>query len=280
MCTLLNGAADAMNGLMGGGSSGTAPSVPSAGQSFGEFNQDYARYADLYASNLASDQQTHLDISREYSPKQVQQALDLERQFYPQAMQLQLAERTQEAQDAAALQPYLAATEDPATRRIRETLASQYEQELAAGSSMTPEMAREVEQAIRSAQSSRGLTRGGSAVSGEALYKGAAGQALRSQRQSAAENFLKTQTATTINPYTALTGRQAAMQTTPTGVNPSFSGISNLAGQGMNAQSQAATANAQLGFNWAQFQQSQQITAKDLLGMGTQLGGAAMMGGM
>jgi hypothetical protein len=280
--------------LFGGGdeSSESAPTVPGAGQSFGDFVRDYNRYSGQYRNALMTDLDTQIalaqkqipammQLNEQYSPAYNQQLIDLERQLYPQAMQLQLAERMQEAQDAAALQPFLAAAEDPATRKLRETLAGQYQAGLDAGSGMDPDMTRETEQAIRAAQSARGLTRGAAPVSGEALYKGAAGQALKTQRQSAAENFLKTQASTTINPYTALTGRQSATQTTAMNSTlPNFNGISSLSGPGMQTQAGVGQANAQLGFNWDQFQQSQKIGMKDILGIGTSLGGAALMGGI
>jgi len=189
-----------------------------------------------------------LELQQEYAPQYNRQMLELERELGPQWSEVQRAARERELADAAALAPLLASAEDPQTARLRAQLGQQLEQELTAGAALDPELRREVEQSIRSAQSARGMSRGAGPANAEALFAGQAALQLRQQRQAAADQFLKTQAATTVNPLSFVTGRQQTQQAQPYTVPmpQTYTGVGSILGQGMqqHAQHQQALYNA------------------------------------
>lgn len=85
---------------------------------------------------------------------------------------------------------YGRAVEGDQAAATRELLAKQIYGDLQAGSSLTPEMSREIEQSVRAAQQARGTTGGNSAIFQEAFAKGSRGEALKTQRKNAASDFL------------------------------------------------------------------------------------------
>lgn len=85
---------------------------------------------------------------------------------------------------------YGRAVEGDTAAAMRDALAKQINGDLSAGSGLTPEMSREIEQSVRAAQQARGTTGGNAAIFQEAFTKGSRGEALKTARKSAASDFL------------------------------------------------------------------------------------------
>jgi len=197
-----------------------------------------------------------LEMQRDYAPQYNRQMIELERELGPEWSALQGEQRRREAEQAAAIAPALRSAEDAQTAAIRAQLGQQIEQELAAGASLDPDLQRELEQSIRGAQSARGMTRGAGPANAEALVKGEAALNLRRQRQQAANQFLHTQAATTVNPLSFVTGRQGQTQAQPYSapMPQQYTGIGSVLGQGMNQYAQ----HQQALYNYGQAQAANQ----------------------
>lgn len=227
-----------------------------------------------------------LDTQIEYAPK----LLELEREYAPQYAQLELDMLAENLPQMTALysqyMPELAAAEaanrramiegdlqtiqdysedvrmavDPQRTRLLDTLATQAEEGLALGSSISPEMEREFQQSVRAGQAARGFGYGTSDIAAEAAFTAGQKDAMRQQRQAFAGNVVNLRSAAGVDPFMALLGRQSSaggmiggigqqaqgmgvqgMQSADFGMNPYFQDLYNT---NYNAQLNVAMANA------------------------------------
>ncbi len=274
---------------MGKNSAKSPPPAPTAGENYESWIKAYSQYAperqqaemgDL-ATEIALAQKATpamLALSQQYSPLFNQQAIDLEKQFAGQYNDLAQQQRIAEIQQAAAISPLLRQIEDPTQASIRAMLGKQIETDLAAGSGLTADMQREIEQAVRAGQSARGMTRGNAAVTAEAFSKGSAGQQLAQQRRQAAQQFLQTQATTQTDPLQFVTGRQQTKLTQQMQPQtPQIAGVSSLTPQAMAMNNQAGLQNQMVQYNYNQANQGGGLFGGLLGGglMGT-LGGMAL----
>lgn len=133
--------------------------------------------------------------------------------------------------------------------------------ELNAGASLPPALARELEQQVRSSQAARGMGYGMADIGQEALIKGLQAEQLQRRRQQFAQNVIGVNAATASDPFMAILGRpsvnvgQAAGITQPymanTGnvYNPESAYAGSLYANNYNAANNAAIAasNARAG---------------------------------
>ena len=241
---------------MGGSSSPDQPAPISAGQNFGEaINVLLERGGEL--RNLAFlDQLGQIEQLRRLAPALANVNLDFESQFGPalraQASEAQRQTRAGDIYNVASLSPGIRQAEaiaDPMSAQIRNTLGQQTISELNAGASLDPGLRREVEQAIRGAQTARGITRGSAPVAAEAFSIGSRGEQLRRNRQQAASNFLGLQQSTQVNPFAFVAG-QPVQQAQPQslGQGQTLNSLPGLIG----ATTDANNMNSQLAFNASQ----------------------------
>lgn len=187
------------------GKSSSSPAPPTAGETYGQTLTTYASPAAQQARLTASAQdlalqdvtsraalQQQLAYQAQFTPQVLEQQLALERQLQPSLDAAQQERLQAQNAMAAGMIPSLRATVDPRLNAILETYGKQVEEDLAAGGRLTPGMARDAEQNIRSAQSARGVVRGAGAANQEALVKGLQAEQLKSQRQQAAQSFMQT----------------------------------------------------------------------------------------
>lgn len=180
----------------------------------------YYQMLDAYNKSQGMRQSAELaDVSTQQKIAEAQAPgiLSLLQKYTPQYQDVESAAQARQAQsNLDLLRQYgdqlKTAASDPQTEAIRQLLGSQIQEELGYGANLDPALAREIEQGVRAGQSARGMTRGAAPVSAEALMKGTQAQALRQQRQQAATQFLNTQATTQFNPWMALTGKQATLQ--------------------------------------------------------------------
>jgi len=112
---------------------------------------------------------------------------------------------------------------NPEQAALMSELNRQAQQELAAGASLPPAMARELEQQVRGAQAARGMGFGVSDISQEALVKGLQAEQLQRRRQAFAQQMVGLNAATAADPFMAILGRP---------------GVGIAAGQSLAAQGQ------------------------------------------
>lgn len=112
---------------------------------------------------------------------------------------------------------------NPEQAALMAELNRQAQQELAAGASLPPAMARELEQQVRGAQAARGMGFGVSDISQEALVKGLQAEQLQRRRQAFAQQMVGLNAATAADPFMAILGRP---------------GVGVAAGQSLAAQGQ------------------------------------------
>ncbi len=157
--------------------------------------------------------------------REVEASLDRLERFGPRATSLTGELQTQQVgQDIARFEEFSTslreATADPLTQGIREALSTQVLEGLQAGSELTPGMQRQLQNAVRAAQTARGVAFGGGPVSEEAFAIGAQGEQLLRNRQNAALQFLGVQAQTQVDPLRAISGLAAGTPlslTQPTG---------------------------------------------------------------
>jgi len=255
--------------------------IPGAGvPSFGETTRQALQAQLEFAPRIAQQQfeeqteylpkqaQLALQLQRAYGPQQARVQLDQLREFLPQFQEVEEAgiSRSREADlaDALALAPQLRqiqeAGEDPRVTAIRGQLTGQIADELAAGTRLTPQQAREVEQGLRSSEISRGIGMGQGSANREAVAKALEGQRLLSERQDKAGGLLQLTAGTTPDPFVAALGRPATAlglgqqqfqsglsQPTQTGQIPGFTGVlgplSSLYGTQVSGAASAAGIN-------------------------------------
>lgn len=210
--------------------------------------------------------QLNLDLLQQFGPQFLQESLAQQQEFLPQFQQVQqeavTREREADVADVTALSEQLqeirALSQTPQTQEIQRLLSDQILAGLRAGTELTPEQSREVEQNVRASQIARGFGTGGGSASREAVQRSLAGLELQRQRQQQAQSFLAQEAATSADPFAAILGRpgttssqaqgqlgiaqvpaqqaiptsiQAATQLFPTSVSAGLQATSQLAGQ-------------------------------------------------
>ena len=158
------------------------------------------------------------------------------------------------------------ALEGETASEIRGLLARQVLGELQAGTSLTPEQAREFEQAVRAGQVARGITGGNTAVFEEAATKGSAGVELANRRRAAAQAFLDSNAASRPSAVNALLGLTEG----------AYTGNSELMGGAVQANMRNAEQHAQLKYNASAA--NAQARAQANQGLGGMLGSVAGAG--
>lgn len=151
-----------------GDSSSNVPAAP-------DYAKLYQAGIDVFLKNqpqlLDAEQQTRHDF-------------DPQRIAAQQALQAQFGS-TQYQQQLDALKQL-----DPQSAAVRADLGKRVQDDLALGSSLSPEYSRELEQSVRGAQAARGNVLGSGPAAIESLVKGKAGQDLYQQRLTNAGSFL------------------------------------------------------------------------------------------
>ena len=124
---------------------------------------------------------------------------------------------------------------NPQQQALIDELNNQALAELQAGNQLDPELQRQTEQNIRTAQADRGMGFGVGDVASEALYAGQVGEQLKRQRQQFATNVVGVNSATTADPFMAILGRSGVSPNAAIGV--SGQGQSMSPGQVFNPES-------------------------------------------
>lgn len=132
---------------------------------------------------------------------------------------------------------------DPAQTSLENTLTSQAQSELAAGSNLTPSQLEQDTQYVRAGQAARGLGNGPSDLYAEALTLGNAGQAQLAQRQNFASNVVGQRASLYGDPFEAIASQNSGRNVSPsqftTGGNSTVesdinpNGAQSLAGLGI-----------------------------------------------
>lgn len=115
---------------------------------------------------------------------------------------------------------------NPEQAALMSELNRQAMSDLEAGASLPPDLAREMEQQVRSAQASRGMGFGMADVGQEALVKGLQAEQLQRRRQAFAQQIAGMNAATAQDPFMAILGRP--------GVNVNQGAMIAGQGQGFN----------------------------------------------
>jgi hypothetical protein len=159
---------------------------------------------------------------------------------------------------------------DPTGYEVREMLGESAKADLARGTELSPEMARQVTQQERAAQSARGNIYGSAPAAAEAMTLGDAGFRMRQQRLANAASFLSG--STPVAQFGQISGAQAgASPFNPMGVQAGIGVNPNAGAQGqqfaMNTYNQKMNFAAQ-----------QQPIGSQLLGMGAGMLGQGISG--
>jgi len=115
---------------------------------------------------------------------------------------------------------------NPQQTALMDELNQQALDELNAGPGLPPDLAREMEQQVRSAQAARGMGFGMADVGQEALIKGLQAEQLQRRRQAFAQQIAGMNASQTQDPFMAILGRP--------GVNVNQAGMIAGQGQGFN----------------------------------------------
>lgn len=177
------------------------------------------------------------------------------------------------------------ASADPESAALRQELNRQVGTELSAGAGLDPELRREFQQNIRSAQGARGISQGAAPISEEALFVGGRALQLRQQRQQAASNLIRLNQSTQVSPFQLLGGGAPQLMG---GGGGQQGGGGFLGGRGGGGGG-GLSAGGMLPGLLSQTQQQQQLQAKlnfnaasmapsGLMGMGGSAGGAGSLG--
>jgi hypothetical protein len=159
---------------------------------------------------------------------------------------------------------------DPTGYEVREMLGESAKADLARGTELSPDMARQVTQQERAAQSARGNIYGSAPAAAEAMSLGDAGFRMRQQRLANAASFLSG--STPVAQFGQISGaQQGASPFNPMGVQSGIGVNPNAGAQGqqfaMNTYNQKMNFAAQ-----------QQPIGSQLLGMAAGIGGQALGG--
>lgn len=157
----------------------------------------------------------NLSLASEFAPAFANLGIAQEAQFggtqRAQASEAQRQSAAGQIFNVAQLSPALRQAEqiaNPGQEAIRGELTQQIGTELGQGSQLDPELQRQFQQQVRSAQTARGIAFGNAPISEEALFIGGRAQQLRQQRQQAAANLLQLNQSTQINPFGFVGGAQ------------------------------------------------------------------------
>lgn len=149
------------------------------------------------------------------NPAMAQQMWELTQKYQPLYAQLARDEaskdRTSDLGDVTRLMPELRGIYDanmrPEEKQLRDLLFSQITGELQAGSALTPELSRDVEQGLRSAEFARGIGGGQGSANRESVRKALEGLDLLNSRQEKAKSLISMEAATKPDPFAAILGR-------------------------------------------------------------------------
>lgn len=133
---------------------------------------------------------------------------------------------------------------DPAATGISDTLASQAQEELDAGSQLTPSMIEQGQQNVRAGQAARGLGVGPTDAYTEAFTLGQAGQNLLEQRQAFAGNVVNQRLNQYGDPFLAIADQSSGRNVSPTQFGTPASSPSVISQVQPNSQLVAGTINA------------------------------------
>jgi len=273
------------------------PEVP--GIEFPDFSESTADVLQAYLEYGPQFAEAQFAEQAQYLPRQSQLAIDLARQFQPQQLALELglqqrfgpqfAEANQniiEQGRASDLEQILAlsgqlpaireAAESPEVTLMRQMLGQGLSSQLAAGTQLTPEQSRVVEQNLRASEAARGIQLGQGSANREAVAKAIEGQELLNQRQASAQSFLAQEAASQADPFLAIAGRPSTAlaaggaqqagglsQPTAAGVTPNSASFLNLAGNVNAQQSQNAATAATYGLATTQYQTALDLALAD-----------------
>ena len=107
---------------------------------------------------------------------------------------------------------------NPAEFALLDQLNSQAQSDLAAGSTLTPDMQREIEQYVRQGQSARGMVSGPSSLYQEAMSLGSAGQALKDSRRRFAAGMIPINQSVLGDQFMQILGRPSTTMSSTAGV--------------------------------------------------------------
>lgn len=142
---------------------------------------------------------------------------------------------------------------NPAQTRLIDTMTSQAQEELDLGATLDPSLSREVAQATRAGQASRGMGYGTRDLSQEIFGVGSAAQGMRDKRRMFAETVLRDNQAAYGDPFMSILGRSSSAVPTAMSVRgagdggaPTFNPFNDYASDLYNTNYNAAySANAQ-----------------------------------
>lgn len=213
---------------------------------------------------LPKQTQLALDLAKQYGPQQADYMLGMAQKYQPQYQtlieQLTSSGRGADINDVLKYAPYLQgirqASEMPETTALRQQLLGGLNTELSYGTQLTPEQARQTEQAQRTAELARGISGGTGSSAREAVYTALQGQNLLAQRQAKVSSALAQEYQATPDPFQAVLGRPstAGMAAAQAGTPMS---TPTTAGTPINSLTYSApllgqTMNYSLGMNQAQ----------------------------
>jgi len=159
---------------------------------------------------------------------------------------------------------------DPTGYEVRQMLGEAAKEDLARGTELSPELARQVTQQERAAQAARGNIFGSAPAAAEAMSLGDAGFRMRQQRLANAASFLSG--TTPVAQFGQISGaQQGASPFNPMGIQAGIGLNPNAGAQGQ--QFAMNTFNQQM-----QFAAQQQPIGSQLLGMAAGIGGQALGG--
>ena len=158
----------------------------------------------LFQDTLRNELETELEFGDRFAQQQLDHARQFEPQFAELFNQIGIDSLEQFGPELRRLEEELR----PDDAQLRNALSNQVLQELNLGGRLTPEQNRDLEQAIRGAQTARGTAFGNSAVAAEAITKGQFAENLKASRKKAAADLLALNSSTSIDPVSALLGRQ------------------------------------------------------------------------
>lgn len=222
---------------------------------------------------LPQQAQLALDLQRAYTPTVLRNELGIMNTYMPQYVDMMTNSASRERQatlnDIERMTPQVnridTAARGPQNQAMYDELQRQTMEGLDAGATLTPQESRDVQQAQRSAEQSRGVSGGSGSANREAVEMSLAGSSREQQRQNQASSFLALDDALRTDPFAAVGGmalpgtQMATSLVTNPGIAPPTAG-QTINGQQTALQAMGAnTAQAQ-----AQYQSEQQGLAFEL----------------
>lgn len=199
-----------------------APRVPSASENLEGSITALLENQDALREMERSNQLWELDQLNEIAPQVAELAMAFENAYGSQMRDAELAATRQtRAGDLATMEALGPQWEtalqasDPTSYGMRQELASQIMGDLSMGGDLTGSQLRDVEQSVRRGQTARGITRGAAPVTSEAVERINRSQAMKAQRQAAADAFLRTSAATRPDYLNFASNRGGVQQANP-----------------------------------------------------------------